>query len=819
MKLSYSWLKQYIDLDVDPLELSAILTDIGLEVEGFEEFQSIKGGLKGVVVGEVLTCEKHANADKLSVTTVDVGRGNILPIVCGAPNVDKGQKVLVATVGTTLYDGEESFKIKKAKIRGAVSEGMICAEDELGLGDSHDGIMVLPAEVKPGMPASDYFDIQQDYIYEIGLTPNRGDATSHIGSARDLVAGLNRHFNTRKYHLKLPRVDDFQVDNHDLDIDVVVKNEEACPRYSGVTIKDIQVKESPQWLKIKLESIGVRPINNVVDITNFVLHETGHPLHAFDASKIKGNKVVVQKMHDQTPFVTLDEMERKLNLDDLMICNVEEGMCIAGVFGGTGSGVTEKTTAVFLESAYFDPRHIRKTSKRHVLQTDASFRFERGADPNITIYALKRAALLVKELAGGTISSEIKDVYPKPVEKWTIDVSYANVDRLIGNIIDREIIKEIVQDLEMEIVEETTEGLKLLIPTFKVDVLREVDVIEEILRIYGYNNVKFEDKIHSSVSLRQKPDLEKLQNEVSDYLVGQGFSEIMNNSLTKSEYIAQSKVFDEKNSVVLLNPLSKDMDILRQTLLFGGLEVMAYNQNRKINDLKIFEFGKTYFKKDDYDKKRGVKNYFEEKHLTLFASGRVQPENWNPKDNRADFYYMKSLVSSILKKLGINENKLETTEVTAGNFRYALQLTSGKKILAQIGSVHKDLMKMTGVKNEVFVADMNWDVAIQLIPHQDVQYVPVPKFPSVRRDLAMVVDKSLRFGDLKKLAFQTERKLLKAVGIFDIYEGDKVPEGKKSYALSFILQDENKTLTDKVIDKSMRRLQQAFEKELGAMLR
>ena len=819
MKLSYSWLKQYIDLDVDPLKLSAILTDIGLEVEGFEEFQSIKGGLKGVVIGEVLTCEKHANADKLSVTTVDVGSGNILPIVCGAPNVDKGQKVLVATVGTTLYDGEDSFKIKKSRIRGEVSEGMICAEDELGLGDSHDGIMVLPPEVKPGMPASDYFDIQKDYIYEIGLTPNRGDAASHTGAARDLVAGLNRHFNTRKYRLKLPAVDDFQIDNHDLDIDVVVKNKDACPRYSGVTIKDIQVKESPQWLKIKLESIGVRPINNVVDITNFVLHETGHPLHAFDAAKIKGNKVVVQKMPDETPFVTLDEIERKLNKDDLMICNAEEGMCIAGVFGGTGSGVTEKTTAVFIESAYFDPRHIRKTSKRHVLQTDASFRFERGADPNITIYALKRAALLVKELAGGTISSEIKDVYPKPIEKWTVDVSYANVDRLIGNVIDREIIKEIVQDLEMEIVEETTEGLKLLIPTFKVDVLREVDVIEEILRIYGYNNVKFEDKIHSSASLRQKPDMEKLQNEVSDYLVGQGFSEIMNNSLTKSEYIAQSKVFDEKNSVVLLNPLSKDLDILRQTLLFGGLEVLAYNQNRKINDLKIFEFGKTYFKQNGYDKKQGVKNYFEEKHLTLFASGRIEAENWNAQDNRADFYYMKGLVNSILRKPGIDENRLETTEITAGNFRYALQLTSGKKVLAQIGSVHRDLMKMTGVKNEVFVADINWDIAIHLVPRYDVQYVSVPKFPSVRRDLALVVDKSLRFEELKKLAFQTERKLLRSVGIFDIYEGDKIPEGKKSYALSFILQDENKTLTDKVIDKSMRRLQQAFEKELRAMLR
>jgi phenylalanyl-tRNA synthetase beta chain len=818
MKLSYSWLKDYIDLDIDPLELSAILTDIGLEVEGFEEFQSVKGGLEGVVIGEVLTCEKHANADKLSVTTVDVG-GKILPIVCGAPNVAKGQKVLVATVGTTLYDSDDTFKIKKAKIRGEVSEGMICAEDELGLGSSHDGIMVLPADVKQGTPASAYFDVKKDYVYEIGLTPNRGDAASHIGSARDLVAGLNRYFNTRKYHLNLPKIDGFQVDNHSLDIDVVVKDQEACPRYSGITVKDIQVKESPEWLKVKLESVGVRPINNVVDITNFVLQETGHPLHAFDAAKIKGNKVVIQKLPGQSSFVTLDEVERKLHPDDLMICNEEEGMCIAGVFGGADSGVTEKTTAVFLESAYFDPRHVRKTSKRHVLQTDASFRFERGADPNITIYALKRAAMLIKELTGGTISSEIKDVYPNPIEKWTIDVSYAHVDRLIGNVIERNIIKEIVQDLEMEIVEETADGLKLLIPTFKVDVLREVDVVEEILRIYGYNNVKFKDKIHSSVSLRQKPDLEKLQNETSDYLVGQGFSEIINNSLTKSEYIKTSKAFNEKHNVTLLNPLSKDLDILRQTLLFGGLEVIAYNQNRKINDLKIFEFGKAYFKKESYDKKRGVNNYYEEKHLTLFAAGRVQSENWDSQNRQSDFYYVKGVVDSLLKKLGIDENRLETSETNKGNFNYALQLTSGKKVLAQIGSIHKDLLKMTGVKTEVFVADINWDFIIRLMPRHDVQYVPVPKFPSARRDLSLVVDKDVHFEVLKKLAFHAERKLLKSVGIFDIYEGEKVPDGKKSYALSFILQDENKTLTDKVIDKAMRRLQQAFEKELGAVLR
>ncbi len=818
MKLSYNWLKDYIDLDVEPLELSAILTDIGLEVEGFEEFQSVKGGLEGVVIGEVLTCEKHPNADKLSVTTVDVG-GKVLPIVCGAPNVPKGQKVVVATVGTTLYDGDNAFKIKKAKIRGEVSEGMICAEDELGLGSSHDGIMVLPDEAVPGTPAAEFFEIKKDWVYEIGLTPNRGDAASHIGSARDLVAGLNRYFNTRKYKLKLPDVSEFKVDNHDLDIEVVVKDTEACPRYSGITVKDITVKESPEWLKLKLESIGVRPINNVVDITNFVLHETGHPLHAFDAAKIKGNKVVVQKMPDQTPFVTLDEVERKLHVDDLMICNEEEGMCIAGVFGGADSGVTEKTTAVFLESAYFDPKHIRKTSKRHVLQTDASFRFERGADPNITLYALKRAALLVKALAGGTISSEIKDEYPHPVEKWTIDVSYANVDRLIGNVIDRAVIKEIVQDLEMEILEETEEGLKLLIPTFKVDVLREVDVIEEILRIYGYNNVKFEDKIHSSVSLRQKPDAEKLQNEISDYLVGQGFSEIMNNSLTKSEYITRSRAFNEKHNVSLLNPLSKDLDILRQTLLFGGLEVIAYNQNRKINDLKIFEFGKTYRKKEGYDKKRGVKNYHEEKHLTYFATGRLAPENWNTPDDRTDFFFVKGIADSLLKKLGIDIEKLEIRETESPNYQYGLQLLSGEKVLAEIGSVHKDLLKMTGVKNEVFAADFNWDLVISLVPRYDVQYVPVPKFPAVRRDLALVVDKNTRFEALKKLAFKTERKLLKSVGIFDVYEGDKVPEGKKSYALSFVLQDENKTLTDKVIDKTMRRLQQAFEKEAGAVLR
>ncbi len=819
MKLSYNWLNQYIDLDLDPQLLSTILTDIGLEVEGMEEIQSIKGGLKGVVTGTVLTCEKHPNADKLSVTTVDVGNGNVLPIVCGAPNVAKGQKVLVATVGTTLYDGENSIQIKKAKIRGEVSEGMICAEDELGLGSSHDGIMVLPESVKQGIPAADYFDLKNDYVYEIGLTPNRADAASHMGAARDLVAGLNRYFKTRKYHIKRPDVDKFSVDNHDLDIDIVVNDVEACPRYSGITVKDIQVKESPEWLKSHLMSIGVRPINNVVDITNFILNETGHPLHAFDAAKIKGNKVVVQKQPADTPFVTLDNEERKLHAEDLMICNMEEGMCIAGVFGGAESGVTDNTTSVFIESAYFDPRHIRKTSKRHSLQTDASFRFERGADPNITIYALKRAALLIKELAGGTISSEIKDVYPKSIDKWEVDITYENVDRLIGMTIDRKIIKEIVTDLEMEILEENATGLKLRIPTFKVDVLREVDVIEEILRIYGYNNVSFEDKIHSSVSLRKKPDAEKVQNTVSDYLMGQGFFEMLNNSLTKSEYFENSKVYDEKNSVDLLNPLSKDLNVLRQTLLHGGLDVIAYNQNRKIHDLKVFEFGKTYFKKDSYDKSRGQKNYREERHLILLAAGQQQDENWDSQSFKVNFFYLRGLVDSLMQLTGINADRLKSDEFKDGNYHYGIQLQSNGKVLARIGLLSKELLKYMGLKSDVFAADIEWDEWFRLIPRNDVQYKPVAKFPEVRRDLALVVDKNLHFQELKSLALRTEKKLLKSVGIFDVYEGDKIPEGKKSYALSFILQDENKTLTDKLIDKSMQRIQMAFEKEMGASLR
>jgi phenylalanyl-tRNA synthetase beta chain len=817
MKLSYNWLKQYIDMDIDPNELSAILTDIGLEVEGLEKFQSVKGGLEGVVVGEVLTCVPHDNADKLSVTTVNVG-DKVLPIVCGAPNVAKGQKVLVATVGTTLYDGDDEFKIKKAKIRGEVSEGMICAEDELGLGNAHDGIMVLEGNAPAGMPAKEYVNIEEDWIFEIGLTPNRADATSHIGSARDLVAGLN-WLKSGNFKLNIPSVDGFKVDNTDLDIDVIVEDTKACPRYTGVTISGIKVEESPEWLKNRLNAIGVRPINNIVDITNYVLHETGQPLHAFNAAKITGNKVIVKKLAPETPFVTLDELERKLHTDDLMICNEEGGMCIAGVFGGADSGVTETTTDIFLESAYFDPTHIRKTSKRHVLQTDASFRFERGADPNITAYALKRAAMLIKDIAGGQISSEIKDVYPEPIKKWIVDINYDKVNRLIGKEIEKDTIVNILQDLDIEVLATSPEGLKLLIPTFKVDVKREVDIVEEILRIYGYNNIDIPEKLNSSVSLRQQPDLERIQNIVADYLVAQGFIEIMNNSLTKSEYIEKSTIYEQDHSVELLNPLSKDLDILRQTLIFGGLETINYNQNRKTGDLKIFEFGKTYKRNSAKTKGTGVKNYFEEKHLALFTTGRIQSENWNSANVKADFYTAKAVVESILNRLGIDRKKLTLAESSSDDFTYSLDYLVNDKVLVQIAEVSKKLLKAFDIKQPVYLADINWDKIIDLLPQHDLTYKAISKFPAVRRDLALVVNKTVTFETLKEIAFKAERKILKEVGIFDIYEGEKIPEGKKSYALSFVLQDEGKTLTDKIIDKAMKRIQQALEKEAEAMLR
>lgn len=819
MKISYNWLKQYVNLDIDSETLSTVLTDIGLEVEGLEKYQSVQGGLEGIVIGEVITCEQHSNADKLSVTTVNVGGENLLPIVCGAPNVAAGQKVVVAIVGTTLYDGDDSFKIKKAKIRGEISEGMICAEDELGLGVSHEGIMVLPDNVEIGSKASDYFNVEEDYIFEIGLTPNRSDATSHIGSARDLVAGLNQLYDTRKYSLSLPSVDDFKVDNTNLDIDVIVEDTEACPRYSGVSISGIVVGESPDWLKIKLNAIGVRPINNIVDITNYVLHETGQPLHAFDADKIIGNKVVVRKTPQDTPFVTLDDVERKLNANDLMICHVEGGMCIAGVFGGAGSGVTTGTTKIFLESAYFDSVHIRKTSKRHGLQTDASFRFERGTDPNITIYALKRTAMLIKEIAGGVISSEIKDVYPNAINPWFVDVDLVSVNRLIGKSIDIGVIKKILSDLEIEVKEESGDKLKLLIPTYKVDVTREVDVVEEILRIYGYNNIEISGKINSSISSRPVPDLEKIQNTIAEYLVGQGVTEIMNNSLTKAEYIDYNNDFSSDENVNLLNPLSKDLNVLRQTLLFGGLETVSYNLNRKLPNLKLFEFGKIYNLNNRFEQTDGIKKYSEETHLMIFATGKLSGNLWNSSDLNVDFYFTSGLVKSIFTKLGLDNDRFSLVESESGSYTYSLQYMLNDELLAEVSLVSSKLLKKFDINQDVFCADVNWTKVIKYSKFKDIVYKQVPKFPSVKRDLSLVLDSSIKFNDLKEATMKAERKLLKYVDLFDIYEGSNITEGKKSYALSFILQDESKTLTDKVIDKSMKRILMTLEQQFNAQLR
>ncbi|NOY49116.1 MAG: phenylalanine--tRNA ligase subunit beta [Chlorobi bacterium] len=819
MKLSYNWLKQYINTDLSAEELSPILTDIGLEVEGLEKFQSIKGGLEGIVIGEVKTCTKHENADKLSITTVDVGGDELLPIVCGAPNVAAGQKVVVAAVGAKLYDGDESFTIKKSKIRGELSQGMICAEDELGLGTSHDGIMVLPEGLKNGMAASEYFNIENDYVFEIGLTPNRGDAASHIGSARDLVAGLNRIQNNKKHKLILPSVDDFKIDNHNLNIEVEVESGEACKRYSGISMSNVNIAESPEWLKNRLNAIGLRPINNIVDITNYVLQETGQPLHAFDADKIKGNKVIVKKLEQGTAFVCLDEVERKLNENDLMICNSNEGMCIAGVFGGIESGVGDPTKNIFLESAYFDSTHIRKTSKRHTLQTDASFRFERGADPNISVYALKRAALLIKKIAGGEISSEIKDYYPEKIEDWFVDISFANVDRLIGKSIDRQIIKDILMDLEIKVVEETSEGLKLQVPTFKVDVTREVDVIEEILRVYGYNNIDLDNKIHSSISLRQKPDMEKIQNMISDYLSSHGFAEIMNNSLTRSGYTEKSEDFDSANNVEMLNPLSQDLNVLRQSLVFGGLEGIAYNLNHRITNQKLYEFGKVYKKVGDSNPENNVKNYFEEKHLLLLSTGSISAENWKADDAKADFYYLKSMVEAIISRLGIDRKQIKLSQVEKAMYSYSMQYIINDDVIAEVGNIQSKLLKSFDIKKDVYGAIINWTQICKFLPTKNTQYKAVLKFPSVRRDLALVVDKNLSFEELKHAAFKAERKLLIDVGIFDIYEGDKIPANKKSYALSFILQDKAKTLNDKTIDKSMKRIQQMLERECGAVLR
>lgn len=814
MKISYNWLKQYIDIKISPEETAALLTGCGLEVESVEKFQSLKGGLDGLVIGEVKEREKHPDADRLSVTRVDVGAAELLNIVCGAPNVAAGQKVVVAVVGTTVYPlSGEPFQIKKSKIRGALSEGMICAEDEIGLGSSHAGIMVLDANAKVGTSAKEYFKIEDDYVLEIGLTPNRSDAASHIGVARDLAAVINSQITNHKSQVLLPSVDNFSVENESLKIEAIVEDAEACPRYSGVTISGVEVKDSPEWLQTRLKSIGLKPINNIVDATNFVLHELGQPLHAFDADKITGPKVVVKKMQQGTQFTTLDGTERELSSNDLMICNAEEGMCIAGVFGGLKSGISVETKNIFLESAYFNSVSIRKTSRLHGLKTDASFRFERGADPNITVYALKRAALLIKEIAGGKISCSIVDVYPNAIENFKIDFSYNNCERLIGKALPKETIKNILRDLQIEIENETETGLQLSVPPFKADVTREVDVIEEILRVYGYNNVEIPSLLRSSISYSAKPDVEKVKNIISDLLTAKGFTEIMCNSLTAEKYTDLLGETEKAKNVHILNPLSSDLNVMRQTLLFSGLEAIAYNINRKNPDLKFYEFGKTYHLSDSGDWKYTEKNRF-----SVLVSGRKQSESWNTNADNANFFQLKGIVESVLIKLGI-ESKEVNAENNSQLFSYSTVYESWKKKVVEFGEVKKQVLKKSDIEQEVFYADFDWDEILNQINKVSVKYTEVPVYPSVRRDLALLVDKQVRYADIKELAFKTERNLLKEVNLFDVYEGKNLEPGKKSYAVSFIIQDEKATLNDKTISKVMEKVAATLKDNLGATIR
>ncbi len=817
MQISYNWLKTLLDFDLELNKVLEILTDIGLEVGGVETVESIKGGLEGLVIGHVLTREKHPNADKLSKTTVDVGNNTILPIVCGAPNVDAGQKVVVATVGTTLYDGNESFVIKKSKIRGEVSEGMICAEDEIGVGTGHDGIMVLPEGVEAGTLAKDYFNVETDTVIEIDLTPNRVDGASHYGVARDLAAYLKA--NDKKAKLHLPNIDDFKIDNNNYKIDVTVENSEACPRYAGVTISDVKVAPSPEWLQNRLKAIGLAPINNVVDATNYVLHELGQPLHAFDGDEIAGNKVIVKTLTDKSKFTTLDDNERELSDRDLMICNENEGMCIAGVFGGSKSGVKESTTKVFLESAYFHPVWVRKTAKRHALNTDASFRFERGVDVNMCIFALKRAALLIKEIAGGTISSDIVDIYPSPIEDFKVNIKWANIDRLIGKEIGKEKITKIVQSLDMKIVSENEQGLQLLVPSYRVDVKRDVDVIEDILRIYGYNNIEIPQEVHATLVYSDKPDTNRVKNIVADQLTAQGFYEIMCNSLSKPSYYSELKEFDKDKNVTLFNPLGQDLSILRQTLAMGGLESIAYNVNRKNNNLKLFEFGNVYSFAEN-NQKGSLDKYTETSKLGIFLYGNMILGGYNVKERKILFADMRNIINQIMQRINIPLELLSEDSTKNDLFSEGFDIVTKNNIyLGSFGYVDAKLLKQFEIKENVLFAELDWNNLLKVTATQKISYKEIAKFPEVSRDLALLVNKKVSFKQIKEVAYKSEKRLLKNVSLFDIYEGEKLGNDKKSYAVNFILQDENKTLTDKQIDKIMKNMIRNFEKQLNAELR
>ncbi len=819
MNISYNWLKDFVDFDLTPDEVSDALTSIGLETGGIEEVQTVKGGLEGLVIGEVLTCVDHPNSDHLHITTVNVGLEEPLQIVCGATNVAAGQKVVVALVGAVLYSGEESFTIKKSKIRGEESFGMICAEDEIGLGTSHDGIIVLPADAKAGTLAKEYYNIKSDYVLEVDITPNRVDAASHFGVARDLAAYLKQ--NAKASALTRPSVDAFNTDKSKKGITVKVENAEACPRYSGITISGVKVTESPDWLKDRLSIIGLRPINNIVDVTNYVLHELGHPLHAFDSKYITGDVVYVKTLTEGTKFTTLDEVERTLNERDLMICNDTEGMCIGGVFGGLKSGVTESTTDVFLECAYFDPTWVRKTARRHGLNTDSSFRFERGCDPNDTLYVLKRAALLIQEVAGGTFVGDIQDIYSQVIENKVVELSYAKTNSLIGKELSKETVKSILASLEIEIKNETAEGLTLSIPTYRVDVTREVDVIEDILRVYGYNNVEIGESLNSNLSYQTPTDRSyDLQNLISEQFVGAGFMEILNNSLTKEAYYTGLTTYPATASVHLLNPLSADLNVMRQSLLFGGLESIAYNRNRKSNDLKFFEFGNCYyFDVEKKDAEKPLNEYSEEFHLGIWLCGDSVNNSWAAVNEKSSVYQLKAYVENVLLRLGISSDKYEYEQVSNDIYSSALIVKTRNRVLGTLGIVSKKLLKQTDVNTEVYFAELNWDALMKEIKKHKVTFAEISKYPVVKRDLALLLDKGILFDQVERIARKSEKKLLKEVSLFDVYEGKNLPEGKKSYAVNFVLQDDEKTLTDKQIDAIMQKIQKALEQEVGAQLR
>ncbi|MBQ0159367.1 MAG: phenylalanine--tRNA ligase subunit beta [Bacteroidales bacterium] len=824
MKASYKWLREYVDTDLTPNELDELLTFSGLEIEGVEKVESIPGGLEHVVIAQVLTCENHPDSDHLHITTVDVGGERPLDIVCGAPNVAAGQKVVCATIGTKIYTSEtEYYEIKRGKLRGAVSEGMLCAADELQLGSSHDGIMVLPDDAPVGMPAKEYFHLEEDYTLEVAITANRSDATSHIGVARDIVAVLNTRTGADKKILWPEVADLSQARNTTANpISVTVERPDLCPRYTGIVLENVKVADSPEWLQNKLRTIGIRPINNVVDITNFVLMEVGQPMHAFDADKIAGNKVIVKTLPQGTSFVTLDGVERKLDERDLMICNEQEGMCIAGVFGGEKSGITNDTTRMFLESAYFNPMSIRKTSKRHTLKTDASFRYERGCDPNITLWALQRAVKLLQELAGATVASEVIDVYPTPIERAAVDINFNRITRLVGQEIPVDDIRTALLSLDIEIVSETAEGMSLRIPTCKVDVYRECDVVEEIMRIYGYNKIDVDERISSCLSFGQKPNPRRLQNIVSDMLTNNGFSEIMNNSLTKAEYFENNADFDPARSIQILNPLSKELNVMRQTLLYCGMECVVRNLNYKIHDQKLYEFGRTYQKVEGEAAGTAVTDKYEEvQHLSMFMTGNDAAESWRGKPAPVDFYHLKAHVMNILRRMRMNITRMEFVPTTKKYFAEGIDIIfrDSKKELCSFGRLNKETLRRMDCKQDVFYADINWQLLLKSYPSKEVLYAEVAKFPEVRRDLALVLDKSVTFAEIERVAYATEKKLLKRISLFDVYEGKGITEGKKSYAVSFILQDKDKTLNDKQIETVMTKIQKNLESQLNAHIR